>query len=49
MKLIKKTNDLNSLKLKELMNVVEGTCSLEEKKEAKKIFKIYLDKSEIIK
>ena len=49
MKLIKKTDDPNSLKLIELMNAVDGTCSFEEKVEAKKVFKIYLNKSKIIK
>ena len=51
MKLIKKLDDSTSLKLKELMNVLEETgCSPKEKLKARKIFKIYLDgKSEIDK
>ena len=49
MKLIKKITDPNSLKLKKLMNAVNGTCSFEEKVEAKKVFEIYLNKFKIIK
>jgi len=49
MKLIKKLDDSTSLKLKELMIAVEGTCSPEEKMMARKIFKIYLDRVEIVK
>ena len=48
MKLIKKIDNSTSLKLKELMKVIEGTCSPEEKKKARKIFKIYLDRAEIV-
>ena len=49
MKLIKKIDDSTSLKLKELMKVLEETgCSEVEKVKARKIFKIYLDgKAEI--
>ena len=49
MKLINKIDDSTSLKLKELMNVLEETgCSPKEKLKARKIFKIYLDgKAEI--
>ena len=49
MRLIKKIDDSTSLKLKELMNVLEDTgCSSKEKLKARKIFKIYLDgKAEI--
>ena len=49
MKLIKKSSELKLSKLKDLMNVVDGTCSFKEKAEAKKIFKIYLNESKIIK
>jgi len=49
MKLIKKTENTNSLKLKELMAAVNGTCSSEEKVEAKTVFEIYLNKSKIVK
>ena len=49
MKLIKKTENTNSLKLKELMAAVHGTCSSEEKVEAKTVFEIYLNKSQIVK
>ena len=42
-----KISDSTSLKLKELMKVVEGTCSFEEKMQARKIFRIYLDRAEI--
>ena len=38
-----KIPDSTSLKIKELMKAIEGTCSLGEKERAKKIFKIYLD------
>ena len=39
-----KISDSTSLKLKELMNVLDAVgCSPEEKLKAKKIFKIYLD------
>ena len=48
MKLIKKIDDSTSLKLIELMKAVEGTCSSEEKMKARKIFKIYIDKAEIV-
>jgi len=49
MKLIKKLDDSTSVKLKELMKVLEETgCSPKEKLKARKIFKIYLDgKAEI--
>ena len=47
MKMIKKINNSTSLKLEELMKAVEGTCSLKEKTKAKKIFRIYLDRTEI--
>ena len=44
MKLINKIDDSTSLKLKELMNVLEETgCSPKEKLKARKMFKIYLD------
>ena len=44
MKLIKKIDESTSLKLKELMNVLEETgCSPKEKLKARKIFKIYFD------
>ena len=36
MKLIKKLDDSTSLKLKELMNAIEGTCSQEEEIKAQK-------------
>ena len=49
MKLINKVNPSNSIKLNELMKAVDGTCSIKEKKEANKIFKIYLNRSEVIK
>ena len=39
--------DSTSLKLKKLMKAVEGTCSFEEKMQARKIFRIYLDRAEI--
>ena len=48
MKLVKKIDDSTSLKLKELMNAIEGTCSKEEKRKARKIFKIYLDRTDIV-
>ena len=48
MKLINKLDALTTLKLKELMKAVGGTCSLEEKLKARKIFKIYLDRTEIV-
>ena len=48
MKLIKKIDDSSSLKLKELMLAIEGTCSLEEKMKARTIFKLYLEKVEIV-
>ena len=48
MKLIKNLDDSTSLKLIELMKAVEGTCSPEEKIKARKIFKIYLDRAEIV-
>ena len=48
MKLIKKIDNSTSLKLKELMKAIEGSCSLKEKKKARKIYKIYLDKAEIV-
>ena len=48
MKLIKKLDNSTSLKLKELMKAVEGTCSHDEKMKARKIFKIYLDGAEIV-
>ena len=49
MKLIKNLADLTSLKLKELMNVLEDIgCSPQDKLKARKVFKIYLDgKAEI--
>ena len=49
MKLTKNLDDSTSLKLQELMKAVEGTCSSEEKMKAKKIFRIYLDRTEIDK
>ena len=49
MKLIKKLDDSTSLKLRELMKAVEGTCSPDEKMKAQKIFRIYLDKTAIVK
>ena len=49
MKLIKKIDDSTSLKLKELMKAIEGTCSPEESMKARKIFKIYFDRAEIVK
>ena len=48
MKLVKILDDSTSLKLKKLMKVVEGTCSLDEKMKARKIFKLYLDRAEIV-
>ena len=48
MKLIKKLDNSTSLKLKELMKAVEGTCSPEETMKARKIFKIYFDRAEIV-
>ena len=49
MKLIKNLADSTSLKLKELMNVLEDIgCSPQDKLKARKVFKIYLDgKAEI--
>ena len=47
MKIITKIDDSTSLKLKKLMKAVEGTCSFEEKMQARKIFRIYLDRAEI--
>mgnify|MGYP001422364697 CR=1 FL=1 len=44
-----KISDSTSLKLKELMKAVEGSCSFEEKMQARKIFRIYLDRVEIDK
>ena len=39
-----KISDLTSLKLKELMNVLDAVgCSLDEKIKARKIIQIYLD------
>ncbi len=43
MKIIKKLDNSTSIKLKELMQAIEGTCSPKEKLKARKIFKIYLD------
>ena len=48
MKLIKKIDDSTSLKLKELMKAIDGTCSPKEKMKARKIFKIYFDRAEIV-
>ena len=48
MKLIKKIDNSTSLKLKELMKAIDGTCSSEEKKKVRKIFKIYFDRAEIV-
>ena len=48
MKQIKKIDDSTSLKLKELMKALEGTCSPEESMKARKIFKIYFDRAEIV-
>ena len=48
MKVVKRLNS-TSLKLKGLMKVLEETgCSSEEKIKARKIFKIYLDRAEIV-
>ena len=49
MKITTKIDDSTSLKLKELMKAVEGSCSFEEKMQARKIFRIYLDRVEIDK
>ena len=49
MKLIKNLDNSTSLKLQELMKAVDGTCSPAEKMKAKKIFRIYLDRTEIDK
>ena len=49
MKQIEKIDDSTSLKLKELMNAIEGTCSPEESTKARKLFKIYFDRVEIVK
>ena len=43
-----KISDSTSLKLKELMKAIEGTCSPEESMKARKIFKIYFDRAEIV-
>ena len=48
MKIITKIDDSTSLKLKELMKAVEGTCSFEEKMQARKIFRIYLDTADCL-
>ena len=42
-----KIEDSTSFKLKELLKAIKGTCNINEKMQAKKIFKIYLDKTEI--
>ena len=48
MKIVKRL-DSTSLKLKGLMKALEETgCSSEEKNKAQKIFKIYLDRAEIL-
>ena len=44
---IRKIDDSTSLKLKELMKTIEGTCNPDEMKKARKIFKIYFDRVEI--
>ena len=36
-----------SFKLKELLQAINGTCNIDEKIQAKKIFKLYLDRTEI--
>ena len=49
MKVVKRLNS-TSLKLKGLMKALEETgCSPKEKINARKIFKIYLDRTEIVK
>ena len=45
---IRKIDDSTSLKLKELMKTIEGTCNPDEMKKARKIFKIYFDRAEIV-
>ena len=42
-----KIEDSTSFKLKELLKAIKNTCSINEKIQAKKIFKIYLDRTEI--
>tara|TARA_Y100000590_G_C15721677_1_gene1013727 strand:+ start:2869 stop:3009 length:141 start_codon:yes stop_codon:yes gene_type:complete len=42
-----KIEDSTSFKIKELLQAIENTCSIDEKIQAKKIFKIYLDRTEI--
>ena len=49
MKQIKKIDDSTSLKLKERMKDIEGTCSPEESTKARKLLKIYFDRVEIVK
>ncbi len=48
MKLKRKIDDLTSLKLKDLMKAIGETCSREETIKARKIFKIYFDRTEIV-
>ena len=38
-----KIHEPNFSKLEQLMTAIEGTCSIEEKAKARKIFKLYLD------
>ena len=38
-----KMHEPNFSKLEQLMKAIEGTCSIEEKEKARKIFKLYLD------
>ena len=38
-----KIHEPSSSKLEQLMTAIEGTCSIDEREKARKIFKLYLD------